>query len=194
MTKTTYAPFDAADYLDNDAVIAEYLSAAVDDPNPDVFLAALGDAGKYRKQARPEAKTNGTDEDRREERQAVGEPRIEIKGEARSDRDADHHQDNAGLGGDNARPGDQRGGRRQAASVPRLMGQRAEPSAPELLLSVAIDHRDCGWSATGFLLRPSGVRLAITEWEDVLGLTSPCPSIAGPPRAPSAPHRCGRSP
>jgi hypothetical protein len=29
MTKTTYAPFDAADYLDNDAVIAEYLSAAV---------------------------------------------------------------------------------------------------------------------------------------------------------------------
>jgi probable addiction module antidote protein len=37
MTKTTYAPFDAADYLDNDAVIAEYLSAAIDDPNPDVF-------------------------------------------------------------------------------------------------------------------------------------------------------------
>jgi hypothetical protein len=37
MTKTTYAPFDAVDYLDNDAVIAEYLSAAIDDPNPDVF-------------------------------------------------------------------------------------------------------------------------------------------------------------
>jgi probable addiction module antidote protein len=46
MTKTTYAPFDAADYLDNDAVIAEYLSAAVDDPNPDVFHAALGDVAK----------------------------------------------------------------------------------------------------------------------------------------------------
>jgi probable addiction module antidote protein len=46
MMTTTYAPFDAADYLDNDAVIAEYLSAAVDDPNPDVFLAALGDVAK----------------------------------------------------------------------------------------------------------------------------------------------------
>jgi hypothetical protein len=62
MTKTTYAPFDAADYLDNDAVIAEYLSAAVDDPNPDVFLAALGDAGKYRKQARPELKSKARHE------------------------------------------------------------------------------------------------------------------------------------
>jgi DNA-binding phage protein len=41
--KTTYAPFDAADYLDNDEVIAEYLTAAIEDPNPDVFLAALGD-------------------------------------------------------------------------------------------------------------------------------------------------------
>jgi probable addiction module antidote protein len=44
----TYAPFDAADYLDNDAVITEYLSAAVEDPNPDVFLAALGDVAKAR--------------------------------------------------------------------------------------------------------------------------------------------------
>ncbi len=42
----TYAPFDAADYLDNDAVIAEYLSAAVEDPNPGVFLAALDDVAK----------------------------------------------------------------------------------------------------------------------------------------------------
>ena len=45
---STYAPFDPADYLDNDAVIAEYLSAAVEDPNPDVFLAALGDVAKAR--------------------------------------------------------------------------------------------------------------------------------------------------
>jgi probable addiction module antidote protein len=52
MMKTTYAPFDAADYLDNDAVIAEYLSAAVDDPNPDVFLAALGDVAKAHGMAR----------------------------------------------------------------------------------------------------------------------------------------------
>jgi probable addiction module antidote protein len=46
--KTTYAPFDVADYLDNDEVIAEYLSAAVEDSNPDVFLAALGDVAKAR--------------------------------------------------------------------------------------------------------------------------------------------------
>jgi len=46
--KPTYAPFDPADYLDNDEVIAEYLSAAVEDPDPNVFLAALGDAAKAR--------------------------------------------------------------------------------------------------------------------------------------------------
>jgi probable addiction module antidote protein len=40
------APFDAADYLDSDEVIAEYLTAAAEDPNPDVFLAALGDVAK----------------------------------------------------------------------------------------------------------------------------------------------------
>jgi len=47
MTKT-YAPFDAAAYLDTDEVIAEYLTAAAEDPNPDVFLAALGDVAKAR--------------------------------------------------------------------------------------------------------------------------------------------------
>ncbi|MGB6176783.1 MAG: addiction module antidote protein [Methylocella sp.] len=46
--KPTYAPFDPADYLDNDEVIAEYLSAAVEDPDPNTFLAALGDAAKAR--------------------------------------------------------------------------------------------------------------------------------------------------
>jgi probable addiction module antidote protein len=44
--KTTYAPFDAADHLDNDVVIAEYLTAAAEDPNPQVFLAALGSVAK----------------------------------------------------------------------------------------------------------------------------------------------------
>jgi probable addiction module antidote protein len=44
----TYAPFDAAAYLDSDEVIAEYLTAAAEDPNPDVFLAALGDVAKAR--------------------------------------------------------------------------------------------------------------------------------------------------
>lgn len=45
---TTFAKFDAADYLDNEAVIAEYLTAALEDPNPDVFLAALADVAKAR--------------------------------------------------------------------------------------------------------------------------------------------------
>ena len=36
---TTYSPFDASAYLDNDEVVAEYLSAAAEDPNPDVFIA-----------------------------------------------------------------------------------------------------------------------------------------------------------
>ncbi len=44
----TYAPFDAAAYLDSGDVIAEYLTAAAEDPNPEVFLAALGDVAKAR--------------------------------------------------------------------------------------------------------------------------------------------------
>ena len=42
------APFDAADYLDNEKVIAEYLNAALEDKNPDVFLIAVGDVAKAR--------------------------------------------------------------------------------------------------------------------------------------------------
>jgi probable addiction module antidote protein len=46
--KATYKPFDAAAYLDNDAVVAEYLTAAAEDPNPEVFVAALGEVAKAR--------------------------------------------------------------------------------------------------------------------------------------------------
>jgi probable addiction module antidote protein len=42
------APFDAADYLDNEEVIAEYLNAALEDENPDVFLVAVADVAKAR--------------------------------------------------------------------------------------------------------------------------------------------------
>ena len=45
---TAFAPFDAATYLDSDEVIADYLSAAAEDPDLDVFLAALGDVAKAR--------------------------------------------------------------------------------------------------------------------------------------------------
>ena len=44
----TFAPFDPAGFLDNEEVIVEYLSAAAEDPNPDVFLAAPGDVAKAR--------------------------------------------------------------------------------------------------------------------------------------------------
>jgi probable addiction module antidote protein len=47
-TKTTYKPLDRAAYLDNDEMIAEYLSAAAEDASPEVFLAALGDVAKAR--------------------------------------------------------------------------------------------------------------------------------------------------
>lgn len=43
-----FSKFDAADYLDSEEMIAEYLTAALEDENPDVFLAAIGDVAKAR--------------------------------------------------------------------------------------------------------------------------------------------------
>ena len=43
---SSFAPFDASAYLDNDELMAEYLSACLDDPNPDVFLSALSEVAK----------------------------------------------------------------------------------------------------------------------------------------------------
>ncbi len=40
------AVFDAADYLDSDVLIAEYLNAALEDENPNVFLQAIADVAK----------------------------------------------------------------------------------------------------------------------------------------------------
>lgn len=40
--------FDVTEHLDNEEVIVEYLAAALDDPNPDVFIAALADVAKAR--------------------------------------------------------------------------------------------------------------------------------------------------
>ena len=44
--KKKLAVFDAADYLDNETVIAEYLNAALEDGNPDVLLTAIADVAK----------------------------------------------------------------------------------------------------------------------------------------------------
>ena len=48
--KTTISlkPFDAADYLEDDAAIAEFLSAALEEGDPDVFLQALRTAARAR--------------------------------------------------------------------------------------------------------------------------------------------------
>ncbi len=42
------ALFDASDYLDNEETIAEYLAAALEDPDPDAFLVAVRDVAKAR--------------------------------------------------------------------------------------------------------------------------------------------------
>ncbi|EQD71406.1 addiction module antidote protein [mine drainage metagenome] len=41
-------PFDVAKYLDDDETIAEYLSAALEDPNPDALLLAIRSAARAR--------------------------------------------------------------------------------------------------------------------------------------------------
>ncbi len=40
--------FDPSVYLDNEEVTAEYLAAALEDENPEVFLAAIGHVAKAR--------------------------------------------------------------------------------------------------------------------------------------------------
>lgn len=46
--KIEIAPFDAADYLTDEDTIAEYLTAALEDPNPDMFLVAVKDVARAR--------------------------------------------------------------------------------------------------------------------------------------------------
>jgi probable addiction module antidote protein len=48
MMKVTTAPFDAADYLTDDETIAEYLTAALEDANPDMFLVAVKNIARAR--------------------------------------------------------------------------------------------------------------------------------------------------
>jgi len=42
------SPFDASDYLDSEETIAEYLSVALENPDPDAFLVAVRDVAKAR--------------------------------------------------------------------------------------------------------------------------------------------------
>jgi probable addiction module antidote protein len=45
---TNFAPFDAADYLTDAETVAEYLSAALEDQNPDMFLVAVKNVARAR--------------------------------------------------------------------------------------------------------------------------------------------------
>ncbi len=45
---TKFSTFDAADYLSDEESIAEYLTAALEDPNPDLFLVAVRDVARAR--------------------------------------------------------------------------------------------------------------------------------------------------
>ena len=45
---TKFTAFDAADYLDNEEMIAAYLTAALEDEDPDLFLVAVKDVARAR--------------------------------------------------------------------------------------------------------------------------------------------------
>jgi probable addiction module antidote protein len=45
---TNFTPFDAVDYLDDEETIAEYLNAALEDENPNMFLVAIKDVARAR--------------------------------------------------------------------------------------------------------------------------------------------------
>jgi probable addiction module antidote protein len=49
---TDFATFDAADYLDSEESIAEFLAAAAEDSNPDVLLSAIGAVARARGMAK----------------------------------------------------------------------------------------------------------------------------------------------
>ena len=45
---TRFTQFDAADYLDSDEAVAAYLTAALEDDDPDMFLVAVKDVARAR--------------------------------------------------------------------------------------------------------------------------------------------------
>ncbi|RME59313.1 putative addiction module antidote protein [Candidatus Parcubacteria bacterium] len=46
MSKVKTTPWDASEYLDSPEAISEYLTAALEDGDPDLLLAVLGDIAK----------------------------------------------------------------------------------------------------------------------------------------------------
>ena len=47
-TRIKLAPFDAAEYLDSEEMIAEYLTAALESSDPDLILMAIANVAKAR--------------------------------------------------------------------------------------------------------------------------------------------------
>lgn len=45
---TNFTPFDSADYLDNEEIIAAYLTAALEEPDPGAFLVAVKTVARAR--------------------------------------------------------------------------------------------------------------------------------------------------
>ena len=52
MDESKFQLFDAAEYLDSEEAIAEYISEAMQDPNPDVLLEALATVARARGMAK----------------------------------------------------------------------------------------------------------------------------------------------
>ena len=48
LAKLGVRPFDAADHLEDDATLAEYLTAALEDPDPEALLTAIRTAARAR--------------------------------------------------------------------------------------------------------------------------------------------------
>jgi len=48
MAKPKTKKFDAAEYLDDPETVAEFLAACLEDPDPEVFVAALGTVARAR--------------------------------------------------------------------------------------------------------------------------------------------------
>lgn len=52
MSKVKISRFDAADYLDSEEMIAEYINAVLEDGDPELLLAAISDVAKARGMAK----------------------------------------------------------------------------------------------------------------------------------------------
>ncbi|MDD9988357.1 MAG: putative addiction module antidote protein [Spirochaetaceae bacterium] len=46
MSKETYTPWDSAEVLDDDTVIIEYLQAALEENDPELFVEAVGNVAR----------------------------------------------------------------------------------------------------------------------------------------------------